>query len=386
MVEITVRIAVVHSRYRDGLQSGENTVVDEQISALTSMGHEVLPIIFDSNNYEWTLRQKLKVGLATSLHRGHQINPRVGLDVDLIHVHNTFPLIDTRHLAKLNIPTVATLHNFRSTCSNGLLLRDGQLCTKCTSGNTLPAVVHACYKNSRTQTIPLAIRTLGSITRDPLLKASKQIVCLSRSSRDLFESLGLSKHKLSVLPNFTEDLNPRILPEWSKPRFIFAGRLSQEKGLSQLLSEWPPNMPLDIFGEGPLGASLRSKRHPAVNFHGLVNGAEIKKRLHEYSGAVIPSTCLEMQPTFAAEALSSGVPLLARSGNAAAVMVEEECCGVVYGPGSLHNALNRFLRFRDVASQNARRMFEHEFSQQVWEKRISALYEQIVGTSVNDIP
>ena len=89
---------------------------------------------------------------------------------DIVHVHNTFPLLSPSiywAAQKHNIPVVQTLHNYRLTCTNGLLMRDGRPCEDCVGRLPLPALKHRCYKNSLAATGSLAAmqtvnRAIGS--------------------------------------------------------------------------------------------------------------------------------------------------------------------------------------------------------------------------------
>ena len=55
------------------------------------------------------------------------------------------------------VPVVATMHNYRLVCSNGMFFRDGAVCHDCTKGLPVRAVVHGCYRDSRAATVPVAL-------------------------------------------------------------------------------------------------------------------------------------------------------------------------------------------------------------------------------------
>ena len=72
---------------------------------------------------------------------------------DVVHCHNTFPLISPSayYAAKIEgVPVVQTLHNSRLLCPNGLLLRDRKVCEDCL-GRFIPwpGVLHGCYRGNR---------------------------------------------------------------------------------------------------------------------------------------------------------------------------------------------------------------------------------------------
>ena len=102
---------------------------------------------------------------------------------------------------------MATLHNFRSVCANGLLFRDGSTCTACVNGNTLPALRHGCYRGSRPASIPLAIHNAGGLSRSRLLGRADRVIVLSERSRQILSGAGPADltRKMVVLPSGLAD-------------------------------------------------------------------------------------------------------------------------------------------------------------------------------------
>ena len=81
---------------------------------------------------------------------------RAGARADVVHFHNTFPLISPAAYyaaRRAGAAVVQTLHNFRLMCPVALFYRDGKPCEDCL-GKPLawPGVVHACYRGSRVTT------------------------------------------------------------------------------------------------------------------------------------------------------------------------------------------------------------------------------------------
>ncbi|MGH3579342.1 MAG: glycosyltransferase, partial [Mycobacterium sp.] len=73
---------------------------------------------------------------------------------DVAHVHNTWYSLTpsvVAALAREGIPVVATMHNFRLACVNGLLFREGRVCEDCVGRLPWPGVVHRCYRGSGVQ-------------------------------------------------------------------------------------------------------------------------------------------------------------------------------------------------------------------------------------------
>ena len=124
------RILVVHNFYQR--RGGEDSVVEAEIELLRTHGHEVRTYfrhnddlastyaLAAGSNTLWSSRTVREIAQIAA-----QFAP------DLIHAHNTFPLISPSLFwaaARTGTPTVQTLHNFRLLCPQAMFLRHGQIC------------------------------------------------------------------------------------------------------------------------------------------------------------------------------------------------------------------------------------------------------------------
>src|SRR5256885_2953255 len=71
---------------------------------------------------------------------------------DVVHVHNTLPLISPSVFEACNeadVPVVQTLHNYRLLCPQANLYRDGAACGQCVNRSLWNAGRHGCYRPLR---------------------------------------------------------------------------------------------------------------------------------------------------------------------------------------------------------------------------------------------
>src|SRR6478609_871260 len=157
-----MRILVVHNRYRSAQPSGENTAVDDAVELLRAAGATVHTAMTSSDG----IAGRTALGLVGAAARvtwspaGARLMAAAieSSRPDVIHVHNTFPLLSSSILwsaRKQRVPVVYTLHNFRWLCANGLLLRNGGPCTECVGHSGVAGVVHRCYRHSAAATTPI---------------------------------------------------------------------------------------------------------------------------------------------------------------------------------------------------------------------------------------
>jgi len=200
-----------------------------------------------------------------------------------------------------------TLHNFRLVCLPATLLRDGRICEDCLGKVPWRGVVHRCYRDSLAGSTALATsialhRAARTFRETTLFAAVSDFV-----RRKLVQG-GLDAARIRVRNNFAWPSPPR---EGPGETFVFAGRLSPEKGLDLLVESWSSRFPLVVVGDGPERERLTSAARSGVKFVGTVNPAQIPSVLRQARALVVPSQCYEGSPRVIVEALAAGVPVIA---------------------------------------------------------------------------
>lgn len=372
-----MRIAFVHSFYRNSSHSGENAVVVQQAEALEAAGNPVH--IFRRETDDLVVKDLFPFRAGLTVASGFGPNPLSDIQKfspDLIHVHNLFPNWGSTWIKKSHVPVFATLHNFRTICPAGTLSRNGASCELCPSAGPINSVIHRCYKKSAVKTVPLAI-SAGRRTSVSVLGLSDHLVYLSENSKSLFQKFGVTKPS-TVIPNFVEDRfqDWRYLRVPKSRYWVFVGRLSPEKGVLEMIEAWPDESPLLVVGDGPLLEESRClAARKKIEFSGPLPPGEVSSILRRATGLVFPSVNPENSPLVFIEALSAGLPVLARQGNTVAQQVQAGGFGKVYeSAAELHKAIRTIEEdhFRFAAA--ARKGYEDNFTKQKWLERTLDLY------------
>ena len=229
------RILIVHNSYRQ--YGGEDSVVDAELALLRDHGHEV----------ELYLRHNDELG---AMAKGHAAldalwSSRTSRDTsetiaifhpDVIHVHNTFPLISPSlywAAARADVPVVQTLHNFRLLCPQAMFLRNGNVCEDCLSRIPWRGVVRSCYRNSWKQSAVLTSMLVLHWAMGTWRQKVTRYIALNEFCRYKFIEGGLPPERIVVKPNFVHTSHS----DFDGPRegFLFVGRLSEEKGVHTLV-------------------------------------------------------------------------------------------------------------------------------------------------------
>jgi glycosyltransferase involved in cell wall biosynthesis len=333
------RILIVHNRYRQ--RGGEDGVFEAEADLLASRGHTVHRFAVDNDTIEAATAAR-RVRLAASTvwsSAGVRLVERRLRETraELMHVHNTLPLLSPAvHVAarRLGVPSVQTLHNYRLSCPAGTFFRDGSPCEDCRGlPVAVPAVVHACYKDSRQASAAVAAmlavhRLRGTWTRDVAA-----FVALTAFARDRLRDAGLPAERVWIKPNFlARDPGSSAAPGSG---FLYLGRLAPEKGVDVLLDAWrelPATVTLTIAGSGPLGPRVEAAVRPGIE-HVELDRDGVYRSIRQAAAVVVPSLWYEGFPLVVLEAFASGRPVIAARIGSLAEIVEDGVTGFLVPPG-----------------------------------------------------
>jgi len=166
----------------------------------------------------------------------------------------------------------------------------------------------------------------------------------------------------SRIPRIPERFSTRSPHDSARPKVLFVGRLSREKGLPLLLSASrrlqtrAPGLQLIIVGEGPLAAWLQraASRNPHIHLLGSLPRVRVLELMQECDLLAITSG-YEGLPTVLLEALALGLPVVTTNVGVASEVVRPEI-GVIAKaePVAFAEGMEAALRIdRTVARQFA---------------------------------
>ena len=396
------RILLVHNHYRSSVPSGENQVVESETKLLQKHGHKVDNFF----RYSDEIHNKGLLGTVTGAlstpwnpFSAKAIKKAVSVSKpDVVHVHNTFPLISPAIFQSIGSRTarVLTLHNYRLFCPAAIPMRAGKICTECINRQSiLPALQHGCYRNSHLATLPLAFsvalhRGLGTWSHQV-----DAFIALTEFQRDLMVKAGLPADLIHIKPNFYPG-KPTPLPWRERNRsVVFAGRLTTEKGVESLVKawiRWGVSAPeLRIMGDGELRESLMKLASTApdvpIQFLGQLTGAQAQEEIACSRLLVIPSEWFEGFPMVVREAFAFGTAVAASDIGSLPTIVRQGENGVLFSPGnpqSLLEVVQSTWNDEGVLEQlaaGARRSFDTLYTEDVNYKKLLEIYQQAVEVS-----
>lgn len=374
-----LRIIIAHCAYQ--FRGGEDVVAEAERDLLHDQGHEV--VLYQRKNDEIKQLNKLSVASQTLWSRQtySQISHLIfRFRADLIHVHNTFPLMSPSlywAAQRCRIPVVQTLHNFRLLCPQAMFLRDNEPCVSCLGRIPWPGVVHRCYRGSLLQTSVLAGMLAGHRLLGTYRRKVTRYIALNEFSRGKFIEGGLPADRVVIKPNFVD-----IAPAEELPRKggLFVGRLSPEKGISVLMQALlrHPQISLDVVGVGPLESTIM--QHPQIKARGWQEQRGVHEHMRRAAYLVFPSRA-EPFGLVIIEAFACGLPVIASRLNPMLELIEEGYTGLLFEPGSASDLADKIAwaeahpeAMRQMG-RNAREVYETRFTPQVNYRQLMAIYQ-----------
>jgi glycosyltransferase involved in cell wall biosynthesis len=368
-----VRVLVIHNFYRSENASGENLSVLDEIAGLRERNWDVELLSADSDvitDGDVPLAD-LAVRPIYSRRSVRRVNesirrfrPHVALVENLFPLHSPW-VIRTLHDAQ--VPVAAGVRSYRMLCAKSTLYRDGAACRACLSSRwNLPAIRHGCYQGSPVKTAPMALSL--ALHRSTFASIDRYLAVSEYVRGELIEA-GFDDERIVVRPNFVDD--PGASDSAPADGFLFAGRLTEDKGVGPMLEGWVRSevwkrQTLRVAGTGPLEDLVSAHTDRGVVPLGLVPHDDILDVVRESAVTVVPSTWPEPFGRGVIEAAARSRASLVSNGGGVASLVEDDVTGWIAEP-TPDGLAEGFRRAADLDAQRrcgdaARRRFLERYT------------------------
>jgi glycosyltransferase involved in cell wall biosynthesis len=297
---------------------------------------------------------------------------------DIIHAHGwcSFsaywaggpPLIVTLHDHGLRCPK-RTLLRARGECGTGV----GPGCITCAGDQ--PAVKRAGLAGAMRWSVP----KLGA--------HASTFIAVSHSVAQRAAQGGITRSKITVIPNFFDTASREPGMEPAEPTVLFVGPDTPHKGRSVAVA---------AFGRLPSGTAtlVLAGSESAVNADGVVNlgylrSAELWEQYRRATIAVVPAIWPEPCPTVLLEAMAHGLPVIGSRIGGIPDLIEEGSSGLLVppdDPARLAESMRVLLADRDLRHKLAAGARERslKFDTEVVVPQIVDVYESTLGASTRE--
>ena len=373
-----MKILLIHNFYQ--YTGGEDIYFLSLVNLLKKKNHQVYAFTRNSKNITDNFADKLNVAV------GMLLNTQVATELtdlinefkpDIAHFHNVYPLISplAYHVCKkYHIPIVQTVHNYRFLCPKALLFRGGKICELCARKRfSYLSIVFGCYHQSY----------LASFIFSPaflfhnLLKSFDYIdtyIFPAEFIRNYHvKTLHIPINKTVVFPNFIDN-NKALKYHQTEisSYFLFAGRLSEEKGITQLLDTFSslPQLKLIVIGDGPLRKQVEKyKKYKNIIIKNFLPREKIFTYMKNALSTIIPSLWYEVLPMVMLESFANGTPVIVPRFGTFTTTVQEGKTGIFYEQYNFDDLKEKII----YAWENRNKLKKmREYAQKEYESKYTA--------------
>jgi glycosyltransferase involved in cell wall biosynthesis len=346
-----MRILLVNNHWR--ASGGAETVVRHTRALLEAAGHEVLVFAMAESPGDPPGWPRPTGGGTTGARAAGPVRGLWSLDahrrlrrllarehVDVAHLHNVYEALTLSVLDALDargVPAVLTAHDYRAVCANGVLRRPGGApCSACVDSAPLawPAVRHRCVRGS----LRLSAGAAAEVSLNRLRRRYERagaVLAPTTFMAGVLRRAGL--RRVRHVPN---PVRPTPLaPAPAAPRFVFAGRLTEDKGVDVLLDAaagMRSGARITVLGSGRGEAEMRERiaaQALRVDLRGFVAPEAVAGEFAAATAVVVPSLWPENGPLAIMEAGAHGVPAVVSDLGAMAELVRDGRTGRTFPPG-----------------------------------------------------
>ena len=304
------KLLLIHNSYRQ--QGGEDIAVINELELLNN-NFEVKTIfyenkiknIFDILNFFTLSNRSVNKNLIDEINK---------FQPDIAYVHNTWFKISLgvfKILKKKNIKTLIKIHNFRYHCTQSMNqkvhLDNQSFCRACGLSNLTNNLFNKYFQSSFLKSL------YGIYFGKKYLKVIQDeyfsIAVLTEFHKQFLDKKYDRRNKVYVIPNYLKENQNNQIKE--NNYFIYAGRLSAEKGIYELIesylkSDLKENI-LKIVGDGPELTKLKNKyQNKNIEFLAQLPNDETIDLIMGSKGVISATKLYEGQPTLLCEASLNG--------------------------------------------------------------------------------
>lgn len=387
-----MRILLIHNYYQ--YRGGEDVYFDSLTKLLKDKGHEVYTYTKNSSEIK-DLKGKMKVafGMFCNKEVEEELTKIIrNFKPDITHFNNIYPLITPiayQVCKKFNIPIIQTMHTYRFLCPKGNLFRDGMICQLCIDKRfSYPAIWYGCYHNSRLTSLIFSTSFLYHHTAQWLNLIDKLIFPASHIQEYYLKHTPIALDRTALIPCFIEDIKrPKIFSR-EKDYFLFLGRLSEEKGILNLLEVFSSlsATKLIVIGDGPLIKQVtKYQKNKNIIIKKYLPQEQVYKYMTRAMFTIIPSTVpwYEVGPLVLYESFANGTPVIAPEAGVFKERIHNKKTGIFYKYNDYDDMREKVLKV--IRNKNilkgmsiaARQEYEKKYAPDIHYRSLIQLYESI---------
>jgi glycosyltransferase involved in cell wall biosynthesis len=316
---------------------------------------------------------------------------------DVAHVRNIYHHISPSILWELKaqgIPIVYHINDFKSICPNYNLVSHGRVCEKCKVGKFWHVLTERCHSKSLGSNLTLCAEAYTHKWLGTYTKCVGRFIAPSQFCRNKLIEHGVNRNKIDVLYHF-QTIPRESERHESQDYILYFGRLTQEKGLRDLLEAMQVlrNIELVIAGDGPEAPALQAwasaRSLSNVRFMGKLDGVNLERVVRGSRFTVMPSLVYETLGKVILESYAQGRPVIASRLGTRPEIVKDGITGLLFEPYSFGDLAEKIAYLYahpekcDRMGEEGKKLLIENHSPQEHYERLLQIYRRVCEESIH---
>lgn len=242
---------------------------------------------------------------------------------DVVHVHNIYHQLDPTILfaiKKRGIPIVLSVHDYKVINPNHSLYLQGRKYARCKNGKYYQCLLDKAVKNSYAKSFVAMLEAYWHAAWGTYRKNVDLFLAPSEFVKNTLIEWGIVEDKIVVIPHFVNMQNSfshplreeteRGVGEMKEKYALYAGRISQEKGLVKLLEMFAANENMTLYLAGDCENGFVIPKIKNIKHLGFLNQKQLTRYIQNAAVVVSPSRLPETFGLIALEAIVGGTPFV----------------------------------------------------------------------------
>ncbi|MBI4707260.1 MAG: glycosyltransferase family 4 protein [Candidatus Omnitrophica bacterium] len=298
------------------------------------------------------------------------------------------------------VPTIMRISDYALFCPCAIGIDGaGELCTEfsCTGMNFSKILSKRCVHNSLIASFFGLFEVKTIFLLGAYNKYVDYFIAPSRFIRDIFiKHYKIPSERICYLPVFIDSSNASSA-DADDGYFLYAGRLSKEKGVMTLLKAIERNakLKLIIAGAGPAEAELKAyctnNKIGNIEFLGFQKYSDLQDLIKRCRAVILPSECYENSPNIVLESYNYYKPVIASKIGGIPEIVKDGETGFLFEPRKhedLYSKIEYLASNKVLAAdmgQRAKRLVEQEFNAAKHYAGLIEIYKKALLKQTNNL-
>ena len=308
----------------------------------------------------------------------------------VVHVHGWSQILSPsifHALAKHGARVIVTAHDFFLTCPNGgyLNFNTGEVCEQ--QPMSFGCLASNCDKRNYLHKLWRVSRMLTQTSAGKDFWGRVEVI-LAHENMELHLTGGALQH-FQTLRTPCNPLTAGPVRAWENSRALFLGRMTWEKGVRTLAEALNcTGRAATLIGRGPLLQEMQAAL-PHCYVPGWLEDSEVNRMAAEARFFIMPSRMPEPYGLVAAEAVMSGIPVIASSNALIAEEVSRNGAGLVFESGNAASLAEKIALMDNDALVRNLSEGAYEYGKRIapsndeWRQRIVDIYRGNSSLSVH---